>query len=292
MFMGIDNSQRKQLEYEVVSNRCRLLLTRLLRHATRAESSTVKIIRQNNAINIANHLLGNPIYQLDAEDGDYYYPAEYAWHNAEIELLMRRPNTADLVEVVADLIQECILSSVEVNKILESEHLSFHFKADGNLDNRQVEVDISMIKDIEDTLTDEHPNIRFLFNRMDNAIENDDPAAVLHTSASIFETMAKDIVSIDSIQDQTLGSFFERYRGDSGLPGELLDYIISIYGRRNTEPLAGHGSTRPTSIAPKEAVILAEMTKAFVRIERELQRMSIRSERCEQTTQEPTTESN
>src|SRR3989304_7734882 len=208
MFMGINDSQRKQIEYEVVSNRCRLLLTRLLRHATRAESSTVKIVLQNNAVNIANHVLGRPIYVLVAEDGDYYYPEEYGWHNAEIELLMQRPDTADLIEIIADLIQEGVLTSNAVNKILELENLSFHFSESGNLDNRRVKVEMSPIEDIEDTTTDEHPNIRLLINRMNTAIENADPPGVLHTSASIFETMAKDIASIDSIQDQPMASFF------------------------------------------------------------------------------------
>ena len=278
MFMGIDDSQRKQIEYEVVSNRCRLLLTRLLRHVTRAESSTVKIILQNNAINIANHVLGRPIYLLEAEDGDYYYPAEYGWHNAELELLMQRPDTAELVEVLADLIQEGIFDCHAVNEILKSENLSFHFTEYGNLDDRRVEVDVLQIDGIEYNTEDEHPNIRLLVNRMNVAIENGDPSGVLHASASIFETMAKDIISIDSIQDQTLASFFSRYRKNSGLPEEVLDYILSIYKRRNTEPLAGHGSTKPSSITKAEAVILAELTKAFVRIERQLHAMSIRLE--------------
>lgn len=276
MFMGLDNSQRKQIEYEVVSNRCRLLLTRLLRHATRAEDSAIKIIYQNNAINIANHVLGRPIYVLKPEDGDYYYPAENSWHNTEIELLMQRPDTAELIEIIADLMQENILNSNDVNEILESENLSFHFSEYEDFDDRRVEVDVSPIENIEDTTEEEHPNIRLLINRMKTATENDDPSGALHASASIFETMAKDIISIDSIQDETLASFFERYRKDSGLPGEVLDYILAIYQRRNTEPLAGHGSTKPSNITLKEAIILAEITKAFVRIERQLHTESIR----------------
>jgi len=41
-FMGLTEAEKKKLEYEVVSDRARLKLTRLLRHATRAGSSTVK----------------------------------------------------------------------------------------------------------------------------------------------------------------------------------------------------------------------------------------------------------
>lgn len=277
-FMGLTKVQRQNLEFEVVSERARLLLTRLLRHATNAQSPTVKIVLQNNAINIAHNVLGLPIYVLEAEDGDYYYPSEYGWHNAEIELLMRRPNTPDLVEVLADFIQEGVLCARDVNEILENENLSFHFKEDGSLDDRDVQVKVLSVEEIEESESEEHPNIRLLINRMNSSLDNDDPAGVLHASASVFETLAKDVINIQSVQDQTLASFFERYRKDSGLPEKVLDYILDIYKKRNVEPLAGHGSTKLSKITKKEAVILAEMTRAFVRIERQLLAMSIRLE--------------
>ena len=137
---------------------------------------------------------------------------------------------------------------------------------------------------IEDKTTDEQPNIRLLINRMTIALDNSDPSGVLHASASIFETMAKGIIGIDAIQDQTLASFFERYRKDSGLPEEVLDYILSIYKRRNTEPLAGHGSTKSPNITKQEAIILAELTRAFVKIERQLHVMNIRLNGSEKIT--------
>lgn len=112
-----------------------------------------------------------------------------------------------------------------------------------------------------------HPNIEKLLIRLNSALRDDDYPNVLHTSASIFETLAKDIVNLDTIQDQTLKSFFARYRKDSGLPNEILDYIQSIYDARSTTPLAAHGSTKIPIINKKEAITLAEITKAFVRIE-------------------------
>jgi hypothetical protein len=144
-------------------------------------------------------------------------------------------------------------------------------------------VQILSIEEIEESESevDEHPNIRLLVSRMNTSIEQNDPAAVLHASASVFETLAKDIINIESIQDQTLASFFDRYRNDSELPNEILDYILDTYRSRNTEPLAGHGSTQPTNITQKDAVILSEMTRAFVRIERQLSAMSIRLEGSE-----------
>lgn len=276
-FKCLQKAEWESLELEVVSERARLLLTRLLRHATTAENSNVHIILQNNAINIANNVLGLPIYKLEAEDGDYYYPAEYGWHNAEIEIMMRRPNTPQLCEVLADLIQCGVLEVEEVNDILESENISFSF-SQSRYDDRNVEVKIIPIEKLDEQDDKEHPNIRFLIKRMDTALANDDPSEVLHASASVFETLAKDVINIESIQNETLASFFDRYKKDSKLPDEILDYILETYKQRNKEPLAGHGSTKTPTITVEKAVVLAEMTKAFVRIERRLSAMSIRLE--------------
>jgi hypothetical protein len=115
-----------------------------------------------------------------------------------------------------------------------------------------------------------HPNIQILIGRMDDALRRDDYPGVLHASASIFETLAKDIVGLPSVQGQTLKSFFERYRKDSTLPTEVLNYVLDIYESRNVTPLAGHGSTRTSSLSREDATTLSEMTKAFVRIEYKL----------------------
>ena len=112
-----------------------------------------------------------------------------------------------------------------------------------------------------------HPNVIILTNRMNDALARDDRAGVLHASASIFETLAKDIVGISSVQNQTLKSFFDRYRDDSALPNEILDYILAVYDARSVTPLAGHGSTQTPTLSSEAAITLAEITKAFVRIE-------------------------
>jgi hypothetical protein len=116
-----------------------------------------------------------------------------------------------------------------------------------------------------------HPNIDLLMKRMDRALEDGDYPAVLHASASVFETMAKDIVGLPSVQTQTLKGFFDRYRKDTHLPKEIIDYVLSIYESRNRTPLAGHGSTLDPVISRETAISLTEMTKAFVRIEYRLQ---------------------
>lgn len=122
-----------------------------------------------------------------------------------------------------------------------------------------------------------HANIKVLLNRMEDDLKREDYAGVLHTSASIFETLGKEIVGISSIQNQTLGSFFEKYRKESRLPEPILDYIQNIYNRRNITPLAGHGSTKSPNISKEEAIILSEMTKAFVKIEYQLRKKNTNS---------------
>ena len=82
--MGLTKTDRKRLEFEVVSERARLRLTRLLRQAPAHKDPTVEIVRQNRVINISRNVLGLQLYQLEAVDGEYYYPAEHGWHNGEI----------------------------------------------------------------------------------------------------------------------------------------------------------------------------------------------------------------
>jgi hypothetical protein len=112
-----------------------------------------------------------------------------------------------------------------------------------------------------------HANIEILLDRMDDALKRTDYSGVLHSSASIFETLAKEVVGVPSVQNQTLKSFFQKYRKNSLLPDAVLDFILATYDSRNVTPLAGHGSTATPSITSDAAITLAEMTKAFVKIE-------------------------
>jgi hypothetical protein len=50
----------------------------------------------------------------------------------------------------------------------------------------------------------------------------------------------------------------------------LLDTIEDIYKRRNIEPLAGHGNASDPNITREEAVQISTLTRALVRLEREL----------------------
>lgn len=271
--MGLSKADRKKLETEVVSNDARLRLTRLVRRRCESRGggsdSNVELINRNHFINTARTVLGLPIYRLEPDDMGMYMSEEFGWHSAETELIMRRPDTAQLVEILGDMLQQGMLELGAVNDILSGDNSSIRFVATGF----DEDISINILSDAEieeDGDTDEHPNIRVLVGRMETAFEQKDYAGVLHASATVFETLAKLVVGNPKVEDQTLGGMFEGYRKRSELPGPLLDYILETYRRRNSEPLAGHGATKPPSVTPQEASILIEMTKMCVRLERRL----------------------
>ena len=271
---------KKKLEYEVVSQELRIHLTRLLRRripTVQAPDSHLLLIGiQNRLINKSRAVQGLPVYRLEADDWGEYHIAEQAWHSGEFELVFRRLSTIEFIEYLAELIEDEWFTLSEINKLLEGEKLSFRYQVQFSTQTERDEVYVTVFS--VDELIEEfdeddlaHENIRLLVTRMDLALENDDVSSVLHSSASIFETLAKDVVSIEGVQDQTLGSFFSRYRKESGLPNEILDYMLETYKSRGSQPLAGHGHLGKPTITKEQAITLSEMTKAFVKIEYKLQ---------------------
>jgi hypothetical protein len=268
-FMGLSKSEQRKLETEVISNAARLKLTRLMRRAVESDDANVGLMNRNQFVNIGRTVLGLPIYRLEPDDGGLYLSEEFGWHMAELELVMRRPSTAQLVETLGDMIQMEMLRLDAVNEILADDNASVRFRSHGFHDNVSVEILTESEMD-EEIDQDEHPNIRLLTSRMEAAFDAKDYAAVLHTSATIFETLAKLVFSNPAVEGQTLGGIFDGYRKRSGLPDAVLDFVLETYQRRNAEPLAGHGATRAPAITAKEAVILIEMTKMSVRLERRI----------------------
>jgi SpoVK/Ycf46/Vps4 family AAA+-type ATPase len=208
------------------------------------------------------------------------------WSGEEIRDLIQHSKTIDNSLSSITLLQkvEDISQSVYSEKRVERMKVLLNFTAN-HCNNKKVrddalmrhaaiienETDTPPIKASHNYLDGDpvpiHPNIRILIDRMNDALKREDYPGVLHSSASIFETLAKDVVGISNVQNQTLKSFFDRYRKDSALPEKVLDYILAIYESRNVTPLAGHGSTQTPTISREVAIGLSEMTKAFVRIE-------------------------
>lgn len=266
MFKGLSDTEKSELEYEVINDRCRLNITRLFREKTKHPNEDISIILQNRIINIARQVEDLSICKLESDEDGHYYPAEKAWHFGELEYITKRQSTCELIETLCDLIDSEIIDNAEINELFNYEELGI------SINNNSGYISISIIDelDLDEDLQNEHTNIRTLIKRMDILLSNDDYSGVLHASASTFETLGKIVVNKDSIADETLGSFFNSYRNESKLPGPILDYILSVYRRRNKEPLAGHGSTKISNITKEEAIIIDEMTKAFVKIERKL----------------------
>ena len=261
--MYLSEKEKKQLEFEVVSQDLRVFFTRKIER----NPAFVKrgLMSMNWLVNRSRSLRCASAYVLESDSSGGYDDAEYAWHLGEFELSLRRLDTVRFVEMIAEILQHEWLEIKTVNNYLKKESASFRFTQT----NEGIAVDVFSVDQLEkDTPPDEeHPNIRLLVKRMTTGIEHKDFAAVLHASATIFETLAKDIVGIPSVQDQTLGTFFSRYEKDSQLPPELQAKVLATYQSRNKMPLAGHGSTQAPTITEEEAITLAELTKAFVRIE-------------------------
>jgi len=275
-FMGLSRSEREALEYEVVSAGARLKLTRLLRSRTSGPDHIVSTIHQNRAVNIARAILKLPIFVLESDTWGEYDPVIIGWHLGELELVMRRPSTTELVETLADLIQEGVLETRDVNAVLAEDGSTISFQVQSCEERQHVSVLIAAVPSVSDEpLSGEHPNIRVLVSRMERELAAKDYSAVLHASGSIFETLAKDLVDDPAVQHQSLGKFFDKYSRESKLSPGILNFIKTIFQKRNTEPLAGHGSTEKPKITQTDAVLLAQMTKAFIRAERMLTSVAV-----------------
>ena len=270
VFLGLSAAERATLAEEVISDEARLRLTRLMRGQCQVRESDITLIHQNRFINMARTARSLPIYVLEADDMGMYENVVYGWHLGELELVMRRPNTAQLIELLADYIENGMLVSASINEILKEDGVGVQFRLGGFDEN--VTVDILELSEIEEDSEDdtEHPNIRLLISRMTDAYDRADYPGVLHASASIFETLAKVVFNKQSVENATLGSIIAGYRNRSALPSVLLDFVEETYNRRNTEPLAGHGATQAPSISAEDAAVLVELTKTCVRLERRL----------------------
>lgn len=267
-FAGLAETIKSKLETELVPESTRLNLTRLVRRRCKSNDSNVELVNINRFVNIARTALGKTIYILSSDDMGMYEAPEFGWHFAELELIFRRPDTGELAELLCDFIEGEFLTDIEVNKLLENGNVSFRFSTE---DDGSVTLELLSVDELEaEPMSNEHPNIRLLIERMEAAFEQDDFSAVLHASASVFETLAKVVFASPTVENSTFGSIFDGYKKRSKLPEFLLQHAKDTYDRRNTEPLSGHGSTLPSSVTKEDAVVIVELTKTCVRLERQL----------------------
>ena len=112
-----------------------------------------------------------------------------------------------------------------------------------------------------------HSNVLNLIGRMEQCLESNDPSGVLHAAACIIETAAKDILQRKSLENQTFGSYKEKYYKESKLPNDIKEIVGNIYSLRNIMPLSGHGSTSEPNMNMYDAIIIAAAIKFIVEIE-------------------------
>lgn len=276
MYLSLD--QIKDLEYEVVSTELKVRLTRELRDCITRDNNGDKrfdnlIIRQNDFINRSRNIQGLPLRILEPDDMGCYNSWDYAWHNGEFELIFRRLSVIELIEYIGDLIEDEDLSIEQVNDFLKRDGASFSYARKGHgklvvqvLESDDIEALLAEL-DKENPTDKSHNNIRTLVQRAENCLHGNDVGGVVHACGSIFETLAKDVIADPKLNDKTLGSFFDKYRNESLLPAPILDYIKFQYDLRNATPLAGHGSLAEPNLSKEQALVLIEMTKAFVKSE-------------------------
>lgn len=270
--LALTKDQVFELRFEIVPASLKSHLTRRLRRGLYADERRYPLIWQNEVINRARTIADLPPYVLEPDIQGYYEPVEYAWHQGEFEACICL-DAVQFVEFLAETVEDEWLPLSEANELVAAGNMSVRFHQ--SFGRSEVSVEVMAVTDLETRAEQvSHPNVRALIARMDSSLGDGDFPAVLHASASIFEVLAKEVVGTPRVQDQTLGSFFDRYRNDSSLPEPVLDYIHEIYRRRSTEPLAGHGQLGTPTITEREAKMIALMTKAFVTYEKQSSTMS------------------
>lgn len=126
---------------------------------------------------------------------------------------------------------------------------------------------LQVIQNVRDKMSN-YENYIVLINRTENLLYNNDFAGVLHSCASIIETIAKDVLKNNTnINNKSLGSFMNMYKNKSNLSADIFESVKKIYEKRNKEPLSGHGSVTNSSISREEALIVFEVTKMIINIE-------------------------
>ena len=222
----LTDKQVAKLEYEVIPTSLKTHLTRLLRRGKAAFPGHASYLLANEVINRARTIAELSIYVLDSDDLGEYMPQEHASRHGEFELCLRRLNSVQFIEFVAEIVEDDWLDLSVANSLLSKANTSVVLEWGDSFDQRLL-VHVHPVADLNaDLERDQRPNVRTLVARLDRELAAGDHSAVLHCSAVIFETVAKYVVGIPTTANQTLGGFFDRYRADSSLPEPILDYIL------------------------------------------------------------------
>lgn len=259
----------RELQYELTPVELKNYVTRLMRKHINSKTNVPNIILQNEVINRVSTIAGSAHYTLESDHLGSYEPQEEAWHASAFESCLSGLSSAEFVEFLAEALTDGWFTVDEINSALSRTNSSVKFLGKGR-NGDHISVSVIPVAAIADGHDVHHPNVRKLIARLDQSLDAGDYPAVLHACASVFEVVAKEVVDNPAVAEKSLGSFFEAYRNASRLPADFLDYILEVYNRRNTEPLAGHGQLSEPTVTREEAVILASLTKAIVEAENRL----------------------
>ena len=237
------------LKYEWIPLSAKVQLIRLLdRHYPPRINPHTRIHYLNRIVNLANNLSERKLFVLDTDQFGDYFPEDVARQESEFMICIRRLNPIQFIEFLAT--------------VVEFEYMDT---------TGRPSISILPMADKSAFDNDASPNLRTLLSRMDSCLNDEDYAAVLSNSAMAIELISKEIYGSSKIYNQSFGSYFEGYKNNTTLPEPVIDWMLQIYKRRNTEPLAAHGSPSSPSITCEEASLIAEMTKAFIRYESRMQ---------------------
>lgn len=257
------------LEYEWIPLSAKAHLIRLLdRYCPPHVNPRTRIPYLQRIVNLANNLSERKFFDLDTDQFDDYFPEDVARLETEFMICIRRLNPIQFIEFLGTVVEYEYIDINDANIILKEINSSVAIELDTT---GHLSISILPMADKSALDNDASPNLRTILRRMDSCLNDEDYAAVLLNSAMAIEFISKQIYGSSKIYNQSFGSYFEGYKNKTTLPEPIIDWMLQIYKRRNTEPLASHGSPLPPSITCEEASLIAEMTKAFIRYEFRMQ---------------------
>ena len=275
----IEDKEISLIKQESISAELKIYLTRILRRKTEDvsdDSGKTSLTTKNYLINKSKTIRGEKIYVLESDDWGEYLIQEYAWHNSEFELIFRQLNSIQFFEYLGELIENSWFTLNEINKLLKKDNSCLRYCESAN----GLRIEAISLDEVEKLYQEQfkilgkeaHPNINSLLNRAEVGLSSGDYPLVLQSCGSIFETLSKDIIDNSNIETQSFNWYFEKYKETSKLPLPILEYMKAVFKDRNTSPLAGHGSTQVPNVSKDTAIILIELTKAFVQTEYRLKK--------------------
>lgn len=266
----LDKESMQKIEYELVPLEAKQTLTRLLRgkcllqnrEATETIGEThFAISFQNDIINRANNIIGRKPYILLPDDHGMIHEFEFIWHRSEFEACIQRLPSYEFLEFLAEITNDRIVDIQEANSLLESFGSTVSLQESGGTVRLVV---LEAVQD-EDLPEDSNEGLQQLVRRMQSCLNNNDAPGVLHAASSALELLAKDELGESKLNSKPFGKIAKKYKENSSLPTDIIEWVEKIYVERNREPQAGHGTPDSGSFSIEDASLLSELTKALAR---------------------------